>query len=134
MLRIFSLRPGFNPRTWVPKVSTLPLDHRSRCLESSSDNNQDSHIRLTEKVFIFFPPLSFPPSFYCPAPHLNSSSTSAYSSFFLSFYFRFAKKRGKIMQSITILILKHKGYVGTKNTSKSTNQWAETLLCFKTQR
>jgi hypothetical protein len=22
--------PGVNPRTWVPKVSTLPLDHRSR--------------------------------------------------------------------------------------------------------
>ena len=23
------LRPGLNPRTWVPKGSTLPLDHRS---------------------------------------------------------------------------------------------------------
>ena len=36
VLRIFShlknrrLRPGFNPRTWVLKASTLPLDHRSR--------------------------------------------------------------------------------------------------------
>ena len=36
MLRIFSLwkirrlRSGLNPRTWVPKASTLPLDHRSR--------------------------------------------------------------------------------------------------------
>ena len=36
VLRIFSplkirrLRPGLNPRTWVPKVSTLPRDHRSR--------------------------------------------------------------------------------------------------------
>ena len=35
VLRIFSplkvrgLRPGLNPRTWVPKASTLPLDHRS---------------------------------------------------------------------------------------------------------
>jgi len=34
VLRIFSplktrrLRPGLNPRTWVPKDSTLPLDHR----------------------------------------------------------------------------------------------------------
>jgi len=33
VLRIFSslkirrLRPGLNPRTWVPKASTLPLDH-----------------------------------------------------------------------------------------------------------
>ena len=38
MLRIFSplkirrLRPGLNPRIWVPKASTLPLDHRSRSL------------------------------------------------------------------------------------------------------
>ena len=36
VLRIFSswkirrLRRGLNPRTWVPKASTLPLDHRSR--------------------------------------------------------------------------------------------------------
>jgi hypothetical protein len=36
VLRIFSplkirrLRPGLNARTWVPKASTLPLDHRSR--------------------------------------------------------------------------------------------------------
>ena len=36
VLRIFSpwkirrLRPGLNPRTWVPKASTLPLDHWSR--------------------------------------------------------------------------------------------------------
>ena len=36
VLRTFSpwkirrLRPGLNPRTWVLKASTLPLDHRSR--------------------------------------------------------------------------------------------------------
>jgi len=36
VLRIFSplkirrLQPGLNPRTWVLKASTLPLDHRSR--------------------------------------------------------------------------------------------------------
>jgi hypothetical protein len=29
--KIRRLRPGLNPRTWVPKASTLPLDHRSRC-------------------------------------------------------------------------------------------------------
>jgi hypothetical protein len=35
VLRIFSplkirrLRPGLNPRTWVPKASTLPPDHRT---------------------------------------------------------------------------------------------------------
>jgi hypothetical protein len=28
-LKIRWLRPGANPRTWVPKASTLPLDHRS---------------------------------------------------------------------------------------------------------
>ena len=39
VLRIFSplkirrLRPGLNPRTWVLKASTLPLDHRSRLQE-----------------------------------------------------------------------------------------------------
>ena len=32
-LKIRRLRPGLNPRTWVPKASTLPLDHhRSRLL------------------------------------------------------------------------------------------------------
>jgi len=28
-LKIRRLRPGANPRTWVPKASTLTLDHRS---------------------------------------------------------------------------------------------------------
>ena len=28
--KIRRFRPGLNPRTWVPKASTLPLDHRSR--------------------------------------------------------------------------------------------------------
>jgi hypothetical protein len=29
-LKIRRLRSGVNPRTWVPKASTLPLDHRRR--------------------------------------------------------------------------------------------------------
>jgi len=29
-LKIRRLRPDVNPRTWVRKASTLPLDHRSR--------------------------------------------------------------------------------------------------------
>ena len=29
-LKIRRLRPGLNARTWVPKASTLPLDHQSR--------------------------------------------------------------------------------------------------------
>ena len=28
-LKIRRLRPGLNPRTWVPKASTLPLDNQS---------------------------------------------------------------------------------------------------------
>ena len=32
-LKIRRLRPGLNPRTWVPKARTLPLDHRSRSKE-----------------------------------------------------------------------------------------------------
>ena len=35
VLRIF-FRPGANPRTWVPKTSTLPLDHRSRTTYNTS--------------------------------------------------------------------------------------------------
>jgi hypothetical protein len=33
-LKIQRLRPGLNPRTWIPKASTLPLDHRSRWFEA----------------------------------------------------------------------------------------------------
>ena len=29
-LKIWRLRPGLNPRTWVLKACTLPLEHRSR--------------------------------------------------------------------------------------------------------
>jgi hypothetical protein len=29
-LKIRRFRPGANPRIWVPKASTLPLDHRNR--------------------------------------------------------------------------------------------------------
>ena len=29
-LKIWGLRPSVNPQTWVPKASTLPLNHRSR--------------------------------------------------------------------------------------------------------
>jgi len=32
-LKIRRLRPGLNPRTWVLKASTLPLDHRRRRLK-----------------------------------------------------------------------------------------------------
>jgi hypothetical protein len=48
VLRIFSpwkirrLRPGLNPRTWVPKASTLPLDHRSCYLWGVNINWKES--------------------------------------------------------------------------------------------
>ena len=32
-LKIRRLRPGLNPRTWVPKASTLPLDHQNHWVE-----------------------------------------------------------------------------------------------------
>ena len=34
-LKIRRLRPGLNPRTWVLKASTLPLDHRSRLCQDN---------------------------------------------------------------------------------------------------
>ena len=37
-LKIQRLRPGLNPRTWVLKASTLPLDHRSRTVILDSLN------------------------------------------------------------------------------------------------
>ena len=53
VVRIFSpwkirlLRPGLNSRTWVPKASTLPLDHRSRFMKCSDlllcIKNQEEH-------------------------------------------------------------------------------------------
>ena len=53
-LRIFSpwkiqrLRSGLNPWTWVPKASTLPLDHRSRYTTYLPEIqiNEDTHICL----------------------------------------------------------------------------------------
>ena len=39
-LKIRRLRPGLNPRTWVPKASTLPLDHRSRSVRIRDKNSQ----------------------------------------------------------------------------------------------
>jgi hypothetical protein len=44
VLRIFSplkirrIRPGLNPRTWVPKARKLPLDHRSRVIRITDSN------------------------------------------------------------------------------------------------
>jgi hypothetical protein len=56
VLRIFSpwkirrLRPGFNPRTWVLKASTLPLDHRSRLVGMLG--NRFSSQPITTGIFV----------------------------------------------------------------------------------
>ena len=52
VLRIFSplkirrLRPGLNPRTWVPKASTLFLDHRSRSIKIHGRNVKIKKIQI----------------------------------------------------------------------------------------
>jgi hypothetical protein len=38
-LKIRRLRPGLNPRTWVLKASTLPLDHRSCFVGFGNETN-----------------------------------------------------------------------------------------------
>jgi len=45
-LKIRRLRPGLNPRIWVIKVSTLPLDHRSRY-------SKDTKNKLFTKLVLF---------------------------------------------------------------------------------
>ena len=74
VLRIFSplkirmLRPGLNPRTWVLKASTLPLDHRSHVYDillNSSQNEKyfrqicredKKYILLVSSIFFFWKP------------------------------------------------------------------------------
>jgi len=77
VLRIFSsleirrLRPGLNPRTWVPKASTLPLDHRKHilvqkyfsCLSHSHTFVRPSYVTL------------FPPETHFQPPRYDISAT-----------------------------------------------------------
>jgi hypothetical protein len=61
MLRIFfalkirRLRPGANLRTFVPKVITLPLDHRSRFLFTLLFYPEDGDCRVLRNVYTFLP-------------------------------------------------------------------------------
>jgi len=48
-LKIRRLRPVLNPRTWVPKASTLPLDHRSR-----SSFKKRVQIRAVERICVLW--------------------------------------------------------------------------------
>ena len=55
-----------NPRTWVPKASTLPLDHRSRCRYMWEQGYQDRHCSYSvslgpSRVISIFPHLSQQP-------------------------------------------------------------------------
>jgi len=45
-LKIWRLRPGLNPRTWVLKASTLPLDHRSRYRQGIAYKYRYKRVRL----------------------------------------------------------------------------------------
>ena len=49
-LKIRRLRPGLNPRTWVPKASKLPLDHRSRF---TKDNEQKLKLVMSDLVLAY---------------------------------------------------------------------------------
>jgi hypothetical protein len=42
-LKIRQLQPGLNPRSWVPKNSTLPMDHQSRMFSYIA---KDFHIKI----------------------------------------------------------------------------------------
>jgi hypothetical protein len=42
-LKIRRLQPGANPRTWVPKASTLPLDHGSHLSSTLIQNKRQNY-------------------------------------------------------------------------------------------
>jgi hypothetical protein len=71
------LRPGLNPRTWVPKASTLPLDHRSRVHNILCDKMLffflDAVVayRRQRCNFYAFKALSASPPPLCPELHIN---------------------------------------------------------------
>ena len=49
-LKIRRLRPGLNRRTWVPKASTLPLDHRS--IHIHTHTHKHTHIYIYICVYV----------------------------------------------------------------------------------
>ena len=51
-LKIRRLRPGANPRTWVPKASMLPLDHRSHGVTLSGIWITRSYLREKGKNYL----------------------------------------------------------------------------------
>ena len=45
---------GLNPRTWVPKASTLPLDHRGRLRHASSINVHNCTVNNPSYVLLLY--------------------------------------------------------------------------------
>jgi hypothetical protein len=50
-LNIRRLRLGANPQTWIPKASTLPLEHRSRCVPVLPLSLQITLNCVTDKIW-----------------------------------------------------------------------------------
>ena len=67
VLRIFSpwkiqrLRPGLNPRTWVPETDTLPLDHRIRYVNMIIKNHFNITCQYAPLLYVWLV-TSFPTS------------------------------------------------------------------------
>ena len=61
VLRIFSpwknrrLRPGLNPRTWVPKAIRLPLDYRRRLLWCQLQCQDEEILKWTKRLILLRP-------------------------------------------------------------------------------
>ena len=55
--KIRLLRPGLNPRTWVLKASTLPLDHRSHHVNITHKQNQFCKLTFIRTMHKDFPHL-----------------------------------------------------------------------------
>jgi len=77
-LKIWRLRPGLNPRTWVPKASTLPLDHRSEIAYDAKflqavhyfHSNRQIKIQLFWKSLPMFRRRILPPSSISSGPRI----------------------------------------------------------------
>ena len=71
-LKIQRFRQGANPRTWVPKASTLPLDHRSRFSSVYSTLNLFVHLFHGHTMYVL--------QLTSPIPSLLSQSSSHIST------------------------------------------------------
>jgi len=56
-LKFRRLQPGVNPRTWVPKASTLPLDHRSYTVQTYGSHTIGNAESVTSFTYVVYHPL-----------------------------------------------------------------------------